>query len=56
MNIRVCVYVYFLTFIPVWPLLRIDYILVPGNVECVEHIIHKMPFSDHYPVTAEVVI
>lgn len=44
------------TFIPVWPLLRIDYILVPGDVECVEHIIHKMPFSDHYPVTAEVVI
>lgn len=44
------------TFIPVWPLLRIDYILVPRDVECVEHIIHKTPLSDHYPVTAEVII
>ena len=41
---------------PVWPLLRIDYILVPRNVECVEHTIHRTPFSDHYPVTAEIIL
>ena len=44
------------TFMPVWPLLRIDYILVPRNVECVEHTIHRTPFSDHYPVTAEIIL
>ena len=44
------------TFIPVWPLLRIDYILVPRDVECIEHTIHRTPLSDHYPVTAEVIL
>lgn len=44
------------TFLPVWPLLRIDYILVPRDVECVNHTVHKTPLSDHYPVTAEVII
>lgn len=44
------------TFIPVWPLLRIDYILVPDDSQCLTHAILKTGLSDHYPVTAEVII
>lgn len=44
------------TFIPVWPLLRIDYILFPEEFECTEHTIHKIRFSDHYPVTSTIII
>ena len=44
------------TFIPVWPLLRIDYLLVPTDSECIRHSVHKTELSDHYPVSAEVII
>lgn len=44
------------TFIPIWPLLRIDYILAPDQSQCLRHTIHKTTLSDHYPVTAEVII
>lgn len=44
------------TFIPIWPLLRIDYILVPTDSECIRHTVHKTGLSDHYPVSAEVII
>lgn len=44
------------TFIPVWPLLRIDYILAPRDSECINHTIHKSNLSDHYPVSAEMII
>ena len=40
------------TFIPVWPLLRIDYVLMPQEAECISHTIHKIRYSDHYPVTS----
>lgn len=44
------------TYIPVWPLLRIDYILFPQDYEGVSHITHRVEFSDHYPVTAEFIL
>ena len=44
------------TFIPVWPLLRIDYLLVPEDSQCITHTVHKTQLSDHYPVSAEVII
>lgn len=44
------------TFIPVWPLLRIDYLLVPTAAECTEHTIHKIKLSDHYPVSSSVIL
>ncbi len=44
------------TFIPMWPLLRIDYILFPEDCEGVTHTTHKIRYSDHYPVSAEIII
>lgn len=44
------------TFIPVWPLLRIDYLLVPQDAECLSHTVHKETHSDHYPVTCSVIL
>lgn len=44
------------TFIPVWPLLRIDYLLVPEDSQCITHTVNKTRLSDHYPVSAEVII
>lgn len=44
------------TFIPVWPLLRIDYILLPQEYECTEHTVHKVKYSDHYPITSTLII
>lgn len=44
------------TFLPVWPLLRIDYILFPDEFECSEHTIHKIEYSDHYPITSTLII
>ncbi len=44
------------TYVPVWPLLRIDYILFPSEYEGVRHTTLKADFSDHYPVIAEIII
>ena len=44
------------TFRPMWPLLRIDYILVPQDATCTSHEIHKLKLSDHYPTIAEIVV
>ena len=44
------------TFVPVWPLLRIDYLLVPEDSQCITHTIHRSGLSDHYPVSAEIII
>lgn len=44
------------TFIPVWPLLRIDYILAPADAGCAEYTLLKETLSDHYPVAATVVL
>lgn len=39
------------TFSILWPLLRIDYILVPENVSCDRTTVTRVPYSDHYPVS-----
>ncbi len=44
------------TFRPIWPLLRIDYILVPKEAACIRHTLHKIKLSDHYPTIAEIVV
>lgn len=44
------------TFAPVWPLLRIDYLLIPDESQCLNHTIHRTDFSDHYPVTSQIII
>ena len=37
-----------------WPLLRIDYILLPQEYTAFRHTTDRVPWSDHYPVTAEI--
>ena len=44
------------TFRPMWPLLRIDYVLAPQDATCTSHTIHKIKLSDHYPTIAEIVV
>lgn len=44
------------SFIPVWPLLRIDYILYPHEFESISHKTHKIKLSDHYPISSEIII
>ena len=39
------------TYSVLWPLLRIDYILVPEDVSCDRTHITRVPYSDHYPVS-----
>lgn len=38
-----------------WPMLRIDYILLPERFKAVYHETVKVRFSDHYPVVADMV-
>ena len=40
------------TFRTLWPLLRIDYILYPRDLEAVTCEIPKVKYSDHYPIIA----
>ena len=40
------------TFRTLWPLLRIDYILIPRDLEAVSCEIPKVKYSDHYPIIA----
>lgn len=42
------------TYAHMWPLLRIDYVLFPENCLAVSQEIPRIPFSDHYPVIAEI--
>ncbi len=42
------------TYSVLWPLLRIDYILIPEEFGCSEHKIIRCPFSDHYPVISKI--
>ena len=42
------------TYAGLWPLLRIDYILLPDSYMTVSHKIPRIEFSDHYPVIAEI--
>ena len=40
------------TFRSLWPLLRIDYILYPRDLQAVSYEVPKIKYSDHYPVIA----
>lgn len=37
-----------------WPMLRLDYILVPEVYDVFSHVIPKIRFSDHYPVISKI--
>ena len=41
------------TYSMLWPLIRIDYILIPDHYGAVSHSVPKSKCSDHYPVVAE---
>lgn len=42
------------TFARLWPLLRIDYLLIPDRFDAIEHHTPRLKFSDHYPVITTV--
>lgn len=42
------------TYSHLWPLFRIDYVLVPDRYDAGSCEVHRVRFSDHYPVVAEV--
>ena len=42
------------TFAGVWPLLRIDYVLLPDRFKAIEHQTPRLKFSDHYPVVTTI--
>ncbi|MCI1778729.1 MAG: endonuclease/exonuclease/phosphatase family protein [Bacteroidales bacterium] len=44
------------TFIPLWPFLRIDYILFPREYESTNFRTIKSRLSDHYPISAEIIV
>jgi len=42
------------TYSALWPLLRIDYIMVPQEYSTEDYTVERIPFSDHYPVTTSI--
>ena len=42
------------TYAGLWPVLRIDYVLFPEEYKAVSNQIPRIPYSDHYPVVAEI--
>ena len=45
------------TYSALWPLLRIDYVLIPKAFKATEHVVNRsVKWSDHYPVAAKIVI
>ena len=42
------------TYSVLWPLLRIDYILIPDGLGCSDHKVLRAPYSDHYPVISTI--
>ncbi len=42
------------TYSLLWPMLRIDYVLCPERCRTLIHETPRIPFSDHYPVIAEI--
>ncbi len=42
------------TYSTLWPFIRIDYVLYPKHFKAVSHHTPRLPFSDHYPVVAEI--
>ena len=41
------------SFKPLWPLIRIDYVLYPESFRAISHTTIKSDYSDHYPVMVE---
>ena len=44
------------TFSFLWPMLRIDYVLFPDRCEGAGYSVQRLPYSDHYPIIAEIAI
>ena len=42
------------TYSLLWPMLRIDYVLLPESCRAITHDIPRLPYSDHYPVITEI--
>ena len=42
------------TFATLWPLLRIDYIFIPQYFTSEGHTTHRVPYSDHYPISTTI--
>jgi endonuclease/exonuclease/phosphatase family metal-dependent hydrolase len=42
------------TFAGMWPLLRIDYVLLPDRFKALDHQTPRLKYSDHYPVVTTV--
>ena len=42
------------TYAVLWPMLRIDYVLLPQEFSATRHEITRVPWSDHYPVTTDI--
>lgn len=44
------------SFAAMWPMLRIDYILCPEKYNPISHKTPRVPYSDHYPVVAQLAL
>lgn len=44
------------SFAAMWPMLRIDYILCPEKYNPISHKTPRVPYSDHYPVVAQIAL
>ena len=42
------------TFSRLWPLLRIDYVLVPDRFKAIDYQVPRVKYSDHYPVISTI--
>ena len=42
------------TYARMWPLLRIDYIMLPERFEAISHQTPRVEYSDHYPVISTI--
>ncbi len=42
------------TFTRLWPMLRIDYIMLPDRFDALEHTTPRVKYSDHYPVISTI--
>lgn len=44
------------TYSMLWPLLRIDFTLIPESSSALDHRTEKIPYSDHYPVITRILL
>lgn len=44
------------TYAVLWPMLRIDYVLIPQDFTATRHQTDRIPWSDHYPVTTDITL